>query len=216
MTKGRFITVEGGDGAGKSTHIPYLKNLVEQSGFEVLLTREPGGTELGEKLRDILLKSDPIPISDDAELLLMFAARMQHIEEIIKPALNKGSWVICDRFTDATYAYQAGGRGIDQNRIARLEQWVQRGLQPDLTVLLDLPVETGMQRVRSRGEPGDRFEKQKLEFKSAVRRNYLHRANDFSDRIKIVDSSQSLSRVSDEISKVFSTFLTITLQTESL
>lgn len=214
MTRGRFITIEGGDGAGKSTHIPYLQSIVERAGHKALLTREPGGTALGEQLRHILLDSVSLEISDDTELLLMFSARMQHLQEVVLPNLDNGIWVICDRFTDATYAYQGGGRGIDENRIAELESWVQRGLQPDLTLLLDLPVELGFQRVQDRGAPDDRFEKQQYDFKNAVRNIYLCRANTSNGRMKVIDASQSLDQVAADINEIMGQFFADTGVTE--
>ena len=136
MHKGLFITVEGSDGAGKTTHIPFLKRLLDEAGLEVIVTREPGGTRLGEALREILLHQPDNPICGDTELLLMFAARIEHLEQVILPAVQSRKCVLCDRFTDATYAYQGGGRGVDENRIAMLEAWVQNGYQPDLTLIL--------------------------------------------------------------------------------
>ena len=166
---GRFITVEGSEGVGKSSNLDFIESLLREAGKDVVRTREPGGTELGETLRGILLDARQKAICDDAELLLMFAARAQHLAEVIRPALAAGKWVLCDRFTDATYAYQGGGRGIPFDRIAVLEQWVQGDLRPDLTLLLDMPVEAGLARAGARSEP-DRFEQEQTTFFERVRR----------------------------------------------
>jgi dTMP kinase len=206
VVKGKFITIEGSDGAGKSTHIPFIKNLILEFGVEVLVTREPGGTVLGEALREILLNFSDSPISDEAELLLMFSARMQHLNEIILPALDQGKWVLCDRFTDATYAYQGGGRGINTNRIAILEKWVQKGLDPDLTLLLDVPVDVGLKRASIRNTEEDRFEVQKINFKEAVRESYLQRQRQFSGRIKWVNAEKSMEDVQSQIANELSEF----------
>lgn len=162
-TKGRFITVEGTEGVGKSTNMAFIEDWLIKAGKELVITREPGGTELGEVLRQILLDAKEKTMSDDTELLLMFASRAQHLQEVIKPALYAGKWVLCDRFTDSTYAYQGGGRGIDMSRIAQLEQWVQADLRPDMTFILDLPVAIGLKRAGKRSEP-DRFELEKHDF----------------------------------------------------
>jgi dTMP kinase len=209
VDKGKFITIEGGDGAGKSTQIPFLENLIRSRGHKLQVTREPGGTELGERLREILLNYSGGMMSDDTELMLMFAARKQHLSEVIVPALESGIWVLCDRFTDATYAYQGGGRGIDASRIAVLENWVQQGLQPDLTLLLDVPVEVGLGRTGKRGEASDRFEQQKVHFKELVRENYLDRARRFSERIKRIDAGKDLDTVQARIVDEFNAFVDI-------
>ncbi len=192
MYKGLFITVEGSDGAGKTTHIPFLKQLLSEAGLEVIVTREPGGTRLGEALREILLHQTDSPICGNTELLLMFAARLEHLEQVILPAVRAGKCVLCDRFTDATYAYQGGGRGVDESRIAMLEEWVQNDYQPDLTLVFDVPVEVGLSRTRSREEQPDRFEQEKPAFKELVRRAYHDRALRYPERIKRVDSSDSI------------------------
>ena len=210
MNKGKFITIEGADGAGKSTHIPFIEALIKKTGVQVVVTREPGGTALGEALRGILLDSDGIAICDDAELLLMFAARKQHLHEVIIPALIQGKWVLCDRFTDATYAYQGGGRNIDKGKIEALELWVQQALQPDLTLLLDVSVEVGLSRVHSRKQSKDRFEQQQQDFKYAVRQSYLDRYQQFPGRIRCIDANQSLEKVQQQISVEFSRFSTFT------
>ena len=207
MDKGKFITIEGGDGAGKSTQIPFLETLIRSHGHELQVTREPGGTELGECLREILLNFSSGKMCDEAELMLMFAARKQHLSEVIVPALDAGTWVLCDRFTDATYAYQGGGRGIDTGRIEILEKWVQQDLQPDLTLLLDVPVNIGLGRIGKRGESSDRFEQQKIEFKELVREAYLDRVRRFSHRMKRIDAAQDLDVVQLRIVEEFNAFL---------
>ena len=206
MDKGKFITIEGGDGAGKSTQIPFVEQLIRSRGHKLRVTREPGGTELGEQLREILLNFSAGNMCDDTELIMMFAARKQHLYEVIMPALEAGVWVLCDRFTDATYAYQGGGRGIDASRIEILEDWVQQGMQPDLTLLLDVPVEVGLGRTGKRGEASDRFEQQKARFKERVRERYLERSRRFSHRIKKIDAAQNLGAVQMRIVEVFNAF----------
>ena len=171
---GRFITVEGTEGVGKSTNIDFLCRLLKEQGIEIVLTREPGGTPLAEELRELLLSPREERVSQDTELLLMFAARAQHIENVIRPALERGAWVVSDRFTDATFAYQGGGRGVDIQSIELLEKLVQHDLHPDLTLLLDLDVEVGLKRASARSAP-DRFEQEKLEFFGKVRSAYLQR-----------------------------------------
>lgn len=194
MRRGKFITMEGGEGAGKSTNMHFVHELLRGAGKEGVVTREPGGTALGEKLRGLLLDKSGDPMAEDTELLLMFAARAEHLAKVIVPALEAGRWVLCDRFTDATFAYQGGGRGITLERIAALEQWVQRGLQPDATLLLDIPVELGAARVRNRGAQ-DRFELEKSEFFERVRAMYLRRAAQDPARFIVVDASVELTRV---------------------
>lgn len=203
--KGKFITVEGGEGAGKSTNLDFIHQYLLQAGKKVVMTREPGGTPVGEKIRELLLDKQQTSLSDNAELLLMFAARAQHLEQVILPALQAGSWVLCDRFTDATYAYQGGGRGIDNARIATIENWVQGEIRPDLTVLLDLPIEEGLKRAGNRSEP-DRFEQEKHEFFHRVRQAYLDLAKTNPERYRIVDASTSLVDVQKQISHIFDTF----------
>lgn len=205
--KGEFITVEGADGSGKTTHLDFIERWLTGRRASVVRTREPGGTALGELLRKILLNNnDAVPISDRCELMLIFAARTQHLDEVIVPALAAGKWVLCDRFTDATYAYQGGGRGIDGATIVALERWVQGNLQPDLTVVLDVPVEVGATRTRQRGGARDRFEQQAREFKQAVRRVYRERAARFERRIKLVDSNQTVEQVRAELEALLETF----------
>ncbi|MGC3873060.1 dTMP kinase [Halomonas sp. GXIMD04776] len=197
---GRFITLEGGEGVGKSTNLGLVCEVLEKRGLEVVRTREPGGTARSEAIRRLLL--DPVeqePLGVDAELLLIFAARAQHLEQLIRPALARGAWVVCDRFTDATFAYQGGGRGIDSARIATLETLVQRGLQPDLTLLLDMPVSAAQQRVNTRGNERDRFEQERADFFTAVREAYLKRAEADPERFVIIDAAQPLQDVQQYI-----------------
>ncbi len=207
MYKGLFITVEGVDGAGKTTHIPFLARFLNDAGLEVIITREPGGTRSGEALREILLHQPDTPICGDTELLLMFAARMEHLKQVILPAVQSGKCVLCDRFTDATYAYQGGGRGIDENRIARLEEWVQNGFQPDLTLVFDVSVEVGLSRTQGRRDQSDRFEQEKTAFKERVRRAYHDRVQRFPDRIKLVDASHSIEETQQVLSEHMESFL---------
>ncbi len=204
--KGKFITVEGGEGAGKSSNLAFIKDLLEKAGIDVLFTREPGGTQLGEDLRELLLGHKHTGMSDDAELLMMFAARAEHLSQKIIPALQKGSWVLCDRFTDATYAYQGGGRGVNPERISELENWVQGSLRPDMTLLLDLPVEIGLERAKNRSEP-DRFEREKIDFFDKVRLAYLDIAHTSPERVKVIDASQPLEQVQIQIKSVVSDYL---------
>lgn len=199
--RGLFITVEGGEGVGKSTNIAFIRRQLEAAGVELVVTREPGGTPLGEELRTVLLAVRDGGISAMAELLLIFAARAQHIEEVIEPALAAGRWVLCDRFTDATYAYQCGGRGLDREAVATLEALVQGTLLPDCTLLLDAPVNTGMNRIRERGEP-DRFEREELAFFERVRASYHQLATDSSGRYRIIDASQPLEAVQRQLLQV--------------
>ena len=206
MTRARFITVEGIEGAGKSTCLNLIRDCIRQHGWPLEVTREPGGTQLGEDLRELLLGHRHEGMADSTELLLMFAARAEHLHAKIIPALSSGSWVLCDRFTDATYAYQGYGRGIELERIAVLEQWVQRGRRPDLTLLMDLPVETGLERAGRRSEP-DRFERQTLAFFERVRNGYLSLARAEPERFRVIDASQSLREVSEQVSAVINAFL---------
>lgn len=206
MINGKFITLEGGEGAGKSTQMAYVEAALKSAGKAVHVTREPGGTELGEAIRHLLLDHRQTSMSDDTELLLMFAARAQHIAELIKPALQRGEWVLCDRFTDATYAYQGGGRGIATERISMLEDWVQGSLRPDLTILLDLPVDIGLSRAGERGEL-DRFEREKVEFFERVRKSYLDQAGQYPDRYRVIDASKTISQVQEQIDVALETIL---------
>ena len=206
MTQARFITVEGIEGAGKSTCLNLIRECIRQHGWPIEVTREPGGTQLGEDLREMLLGRRHEGMADSTELLLMFAARAEHLHARILPALNAGSWVLCDRFTDATYAYQGYGRGIELERIAALEQWVQGARRPDLTLLMDLPVEMGLERAGRRSEP-DRFERQTIDFFERVRNGYLSLARAEPGRFRVVDASQSLHAVSLQIRALIHTFL---------
>jgi len=194
MKRGKFITLEGVEGVGKTTNQRVIEDYLASHSIDFVSTREPGGTPLAERIRDLVLAPpDQEKISTDAELLLMFAARAQHLDQVIRPALAQGLWVICSRFTDSTYAYQGGGRGIPFNRIEILENWVHGDLQPDLTFIFDLSVETGLSRARARGAL-DRIEQENLEFFERVRQAYLHRARD-SDRYHLIDASQSLEEI---------------------
>ena len=199
--RGNFITLEGMDGAGKSTHIPDIIKLLELKGVEVISTREPGGTVLGEKLRTLLLNEAMHP---ETETLLMFAARREHISQIIEPALARGAWVLSDRFTDATYAYQCGGRGFLANKVIDLEAWVQGDLQPHLTLLFDVPVEVSVARLASARTP-DKFERESADFFTKIRNAYLDRANKNPNRFCIINSNQALDDVKVEVKNVIST-----------
>lgn len=196
--RGKLITLEGGEGVGKSTNLAYVQQLLEQAGIELVVTREPGGTVVAEKIRALLLTPSDEPVAELTELLLVFAARAQHVEELIKPALERGAWVLCDRFIDATYAYQGGGRAMNLQVIAQLEQMVLADLKPDITLLLDLPVEVGMARARARADL-DRFEQEQMSFFEAVRRAYLERASAEPDRVALIDAEPSLEEVQRQI-----------------
>jgi len=198
--KGRFITLEGGEGAGKSTNLDYIHQQLQRAGIDVILTREPGGTVLGEHVRSLLLDPDNM-MHADTELLLMFAARAQHLREKVYPALASGAWVLCDRFTDATYAYQGGGRGLDSSRIEALEQWVQLDFRPHLTLLFDIPIETGLERAGKRGKL-DRFEQEERGFFEKVRQTYLDRAEAEPARFRVIDASQDLAAVQQQLDDV--------------
>ena len=194
-----FITIEGIEGVGKSTNIAFIADWLRQRGVNVRLTREPGGTPMAEEVRELLLRKREEPVCEDAELLLMFAARAQHLRQCILPALQEGNWVISDRFTDATYAYQGGGRGLDMERIQQLESFVQSGFAPDLTIILDAPAAVGMGRVVRRGQT-DRFEQEKQEFFERVRAVYLERAQQAPQRYLVIDASRDLEAVQAELS----------------
>lgn len=198
--RGRFITLEGSEGVGKSTNMARLVAFLEARGLDVVQTREPGGTPRAEAIRQLLL--DPgveEPLDDDAELLLLFAARAQHLARVIRPALARGAWVVCDRFTDATFAYQGGGRGISAARIAELARFVQQGLTPDLTLLFDMPIEAARERMRRRGAAPDRFERERSDFFTAVRHAYLARAAAEPERFAVVDAAQPLAAVGEQV-----------------
>jgi dTMP kinase len=196
---GKFITLEGIDGAGKSTHLAWLAERVRARGVEVVMTREPGGTPLGEKLRELLLHEKMHP---DSEALLMFAARAEHMQQVIRPALTRGAWVISDRFTDATFAYQCGGRGIAEERIAALETWVQQGLQPDLTLLFDAPLGVARERLDRNTPNPDKFEREREDFFGRVRTVYLKRAEAYPQRIKLINSADELENIQKELEKI--------------
>ncbi|SEF92900.1 dTMP kinase [Marinobacterium lutimaris] len=191
---GYFITLEGIEGVGKTTNLNYVREKLEQRGIEVVVTREPGGTPLGEQIRELLLTPRDEKIANMAELLMVFAARAQHLESVIVPALERGAWVLCDRFTDATFAYQGGGRELDAEPVALLEKLVQGSVRPDLTLLLDLPVETGLARARARGKP-DRIESEKHAFFERVRTAYLEQARCEPARVAVIDAAPSLPDV---------------------
>lgn len=196
--KARFITIEGGEGAGKTTALGFIENYLRKAGIPLIVTREPGGTFLGEQLREILLNPNENTICGEAELLMMFAARAQHLQDVIYPALEQGRWVLCDRFTDATFAYQGGGRQLDEQPVALLEALVQGSRRPDLTLLLDVPVEIGLQRARKRGEL-DRFETEQVAFFERVRHVYLARAAAEPGRICVIDAQPPLDEVQRQI-----------------
>jgi len=206
-TRGLFITVEGGEGVGKSTNIAFLEAYLRERGVELEVTREPGGTAMAEAIRELLLEPRDEAVHPVTELLLMFAARSQHLHSRIEPALAEGRWVLCDRFTDATYAYQSGGRGVSARLVRDLEQIVQGDLRPDYTLLLDAPVATGMGRARERGEL-DRFEQEQLDFFERVRATYLQLAEQSSGRFRLIDASQPLEDVQQQLLKVCRELLT--------
>ena len=196
--RGKFITVEGIEGVGKSTNLAFVVSLLENRGVGVLTTREPGGTPLAERIRGLLLSHDDEPLSDTAELLLFFAARSLHIENLIRPALARGDWVVCDRFTDTSRAYQGAARAQGLSRVETLAEWVEDGVSPDLTLLLDTPAELGLERVRRRGAT-DRLESERLEFFERARAAYLELAAREPDRIVVIDASRDLAAVQAEI-----------------
>lgn len=198
--RGRFITLEGVEGVGKTTNLEYIHQRLKAAGKNVVITREPGGTAMAEEIRELLLRPRSEPVSEMAELLLMFAARAQHLHALILPALDQGQWVLCDRFTDATFAYQGGGRGVPLSLIGSLETMVQSTLRPDLTLLLDLPVEQGLERARNRSAP-DRFEVEKQRFFEAVRQVYLDRAIAEPKRFAVIDASVDLQQVQAQINQ---------------
>ena len=198
---GKLITLEGMDGAGKSTHIANIISALVARGHEVVSTREPGGTALGERLRELLLHES---MHAETETLLMFAARREHIAQVISPALARGAYVLSDRFTDATYAYQAGAKGVDINKIRTLEQWVQGALQPDITILFDVPVEVSMQRLVQAREP-DKFERENAAFFTKIRQMYLQRAAENPARFHVIDANQPLEVVRQSVLALVST-----------
>ncbi len=198
MSKAKFITFEGVDGAGKSTGLDWFADALRQRGIDLLVTREPGGTPLGEQLREILLNQ---PMHIETEAMLMFAARREHVEKVIRPALQRGTWVISDRFSDASFAYQGGGRGVPLAKLEQLEQWVHGDLQPDLTLLFDIPIEVARQRL-SNNVSLDRFEQEKGEFFERVRQAYLARVAKSPQRITVIHAEKSLQEVQHELSKI--------------
>ena len=193
--RGKFITLEGMDGAGKSSHIAAILETLQDKGVEVVATREPGGTSLGERLRELLLHE---AMHAETETLLMFAARREHIAQVIAPALARGAWVVSDRFTDASFAYQCGGRGVDQSKMEQLEHWVQQGLQPDLTLLFDVPVEISVARLAAARTP-DKFERESAEFFHKIREGYLSRAKAHPARFRMIDGNRPLETVRAEV-----------------
>lgn len=202
--QGKFITIDGIEGAGKSTQIDFICAYLNAKKINVVLTREPGGTEIGEKIRKLLLSHTTGKIHFDTELMLIFAARNEHTQNKIKPALARGDWVLSDRFTDASYAYQGGGRGLDTARIAQLEDWVLQDFAPEMTLLLDVSVELGMRRVKSRGKK-DRIEQENLDFFNRVRETYIARSKQYPQRIKLIDASQSAEHTSNQIQAILKT-----------
>lgn len=204
--EGKFISIEGQDGAGKTTNLEFICGHLAAKEINYVVTREPGGTPLGEAVRDVLLSRNELAINPLSELLLMFAARAQHLDSVIEPALKEGKWVICDRFTDASHAYQGGGHGVNTSTIKTLSQIVQNDREPDLTILLDLDIKTGESRVNTRNEEKDRYEQQKSDFKMRVRDTYLDLAKENPHRIQLVDASKNIDDVSLQIEKVLNTF----------
>lgn len=199
--RGKFITFEGIDGAGKSSHVEWLADWLRARGKTVQVTREPGGTELGEKLRALLLAE---LMHLETETLLMFAARREHLARLIEPALARGDWVVCDRFTDATYAYQGGGRGLDRAKFAVLEHWVHEHLQPDLTLLFDLPLDVARERIVLANRTLDKFEQERVDFHERVRLAYLERAHAHPSRIRVIDANQHLDKIRVKLEEVVS------------
>jgi dTMP kinase len=206
MQRGKFLTIEGTEGVGKSTNLAFVRDWLVAKGIEVIVTREPGGTPLAEEIRGLLLAKRDEPVDETTELLLVFAARAQHLAQVIKPALARGAWVLSDRFTDATYAYQGGGRGLNRATIAQLEQLVQQELRPDLTLILDIDVELGLSRARQRGEL-DRFESETLEFFERVRAAYHQRATAAPECYGIIDAGQPLEKVQQDIDRLLTRLL---------
>jgi len=197
--KGKFITFEGIDGAGKSSHVEWLAELLRVRGIVVQVTREPGGTELGEKLRELLLNE---PMHLETETLLMFAARREHLAKLIEPALARGEWVICDRFSDATYAYQGGGRGLDRTKFLILEHWVHEHLQPDLTLLFDLPLDIARKRIVLANRVLDKFEQERVDFHERVRQAYLERAHGSPTRMRVVNADNTIENIRKQLEQI--------------
>jgi len=206
MENAKFITVEGIEGVGKSTNMRHLVNAIENAGHTVLTTREPGGTPMAERIRELVAEHGDEPMPDVAELLLVFASRALHVNNVIRPALAAGTWVVCDRFTDSSRAYQGGGRGLPLENIDRLAEWVHGDLVPDLTILLDAPVETGMERAGRRSDP-DRFESEQSDFFQRVRATYLKIAAQHPERFVVVDAARSLDDVQNKIEDIAAALL---------
>lgn len=205
---GVFITFEGVEGGGKTTNIHFIAERLKKEGKQILVTREPGGTDVGEAIRDILLSKKLPAMHQETELLLMFAARAEHLQKKILPALAQGVWVLCDRFTDASYAYQGGGRGIEIERIATLERWVQGECRPDYTFLFDLDAKTGLSRAKNRGET-DRFEQEDIDFFNRIRAKYLQMAEQHSHRYRIINAEYDLLQVQGQISEKLNVILKV-------
>ena len=201
MKKNLFITLEGIEGAGKSTVIDFIENFITSSGYDVVKTREPGGTAIGEQIREILLNKNNDKLTDDTELLLIFAARAQHLSEIILPNLTSNKIVLCDRFIDASYAYQGAGRGIEQSKINLLENWVMPDIKPDLTFLLDLDPKIAFERTNKRSD-ADRFESEDIHFFEKIRQHYLERAENEPERFRVINSELSLEDVQEQIKNI--------------
>lgn len=201
--RGKFITFEGIDGAGKSSHIAGVCEFLRGRGLTVVSTREPGGTPLGEKLRELLLHE---PMHLETEAMLMFAARREHLAAVIEPALARGDWVVCDRFSDATYAYQGGGRGLDRHKLLDLERWVHGHLQPDLTLLFDLPFSVARERIVLQTRDLDRFEQERADFHERVRQAYLERAAASVQRIRVIDADRPLEQIKKSVEEIVSSF----------
>ncbi|MEN9479505.1 MAG: hypothetical protein RLZZ298_900 [Pseudomonadota bacterium] len=199
--RGKFITFEGIDGAGKSSHVEWLAEQVRQMGRVVHVTREPGGTQLGEKLRELLLNE---AMHLETETLLMFAARREHLAQVIEPALSRGEWVVCDRFTDATFAYQGGGRGLDRSKLQQLEHWVHADIQPDLTLLFDLPLDIARERIALASRVLDRFEQERADFHERVRQAYIDRANHNPSRIRVINAQRSIEDIRKTLEETIS------------
>ena len=206
---GKFITIEGIEGVGKTTNMTFIEEWLNRKNISYISTREPGGTPIGEDIRDLLLSPRDELVHENTELLLMFAARAQHLAEVIMPSLRRGQWVVCDRFTDATYAYQGGGRGVPYKRISILESLVQGDLRPDLTLLLDIPVNQGLERALNRSKP-DRFEQEKVEFFQRVRSSYLSKSSDFPEQYRLIDASKTLIEVQLQLKDTLEVFLSET------
>ncbi len=202
---GKFITIEGTEGVGKSTNIAFITQWLSAKGIEIMHSREPGGTPLAEEIRELLLNKRDEQVDSRTELLLMFAARCQHVSQKIQPALDAGHWVLSDRFTDASYAYQGAGRELGFERLEELDDWSLQGFKPDLTIMLDLPIEIGLERAAKRGEK-DRFESEQIEFFKRVRDGYLAIAKAEPERMKVIDASGSIEQVQLQIEKVLSEF----------